>query len=232
MITVNFSTQSKFDDIDSCNMRFLIDDGIYSPSNAFGAITALCDDLPCPIMQLSVNDVYLYQPSPNNKSHEHLPILAFDRLFEQHLSTRIEPNTRSIDRINMHAQIPSLGVVIVASQIGRVAILSLTKTKTELPDYESMQNQQSGRRPSRSTRRRLYGFRVDHVLPLAGQEAAGHRPKCAIHGIAVGPMQGTEHLTEDQKRWRLMIMYQNHGLLSYEIGRPRGDDAAVELMGL
>jgi hypothetical protein len=129
----------------------------------------------------------------------------------------------------MYAQLPSLGVVIVATQKGRVAILSLTQTLTQVPDYASAQNKQYSRPP---LKRRIYAMRVDHVLPLASQEEAGHRPKAGIHGIAVGPVQGTEHLADELKRWRLIVHYQNHAMLSYEIGRRSMGSLSLNLLAM
>lgn len=187
----------------------------------------MAGNLPCPILQLSWEDIYLYQPSPTNTAWNHFPIPTLRRPFKQHLLAYLDGSP--ISRINMYAQIPTLGVVILATQRGRVAILSLTSTHTELPDYSSTSKGQYTRPP---IRRKFYGMRIDHVLPLPAQEAAGHRPKAGIHGIAVGPVQGTEHLEDDQKRWRLLVHYQNHAVLSYEIGRPKGDAFDIELLAL
>lgn len=118
----------------------------------------------------------------------------------------------------MSAQIPSLGVVVLATQKGRVAIMTLTQLETEAPDAVA---------DSGMALRRVFAFRVDHILPFASQEAAGHRPIAPLHGIAVGPVQGTEGLSEELKRWRLLVMYQDQSVLSYEIGRARGDGLDV-----
>jgi hypothetical protein len=69
----------------------------------------------------------------------------------------------------MVQEIPELGVVVAASQKGRVAIVSLTQAK------EGM------------------FFRVDSIVPFASQEKFGLRPLCPLLGIAVGPV--ASHLT-------------------------------------
>lgn len=178
----------------------------YPPQIRFKGTDSLCGDLPSPIMHASVTTIYLFQPSENSSAQGHLPIITMSEPFKQ----RISFADRAIDdfeRCNMHAQIPSLGVVVIASQKGRVAILSLTQLNLTSPE--------SG------AKRKNYGYRLDHILPLESQEAAGHRPRGSLHGIAVGPLQGTENEPDEMKRWRLIVMYSDHSLLSYEIGKAR-----------
>ena len=75
---------------------------------------------------------------------------------------------RTIDRLNMTQYIPELGIVVIATQIGRVAICSLTRKRLKGP----------------------YGLRVDWILPFDAQEKSGERPLAPLLGIAVGPVQG------------------------------------------
>lgn len=172
----------------------------------------MCRDLPCPIMQASVASIYLMQPVLKQWDR-HSPIITLHEPFQQqilHIFSQID----DYERCNMHAQIPSLGIVVLATQKGRVAILSLTQCTAELRDYGAR---------SGVSYKRVFGFRLDHILPFATQEAAFHRPSAPLHGIAVGPLQGSERAPNEMKRWRLMVMYQDHTVLSYEIGRPKGD---------
>ncbi|EFE38350.1 conserved hypothetical protein [Trichophyton verrucosum HKI 0517] len=69
------------------------------------------------------------------------------------------------DRFNMALQIPELGVVVAASQKGRVAILGLTEVRNK------------GK-----------VFRMDRILPLASQERKRLRPLCPLLGIAASPV--------------------------------------------
>lgn len=131
-------------------------------------------------------------------------------------------NLNNFERCNMSAQIPSLGVVIMATQKGRAAIMTLTQLDTEAPDPSAA---------SGMAQRRVYAFRVDRILPFASQEAAGHRPVAPLHGVAVGPVQGTERLPLEQKRWRVMLMYQDQSVLSYEVGRAR-EDGGLDISGV
>ena len=75
-----------------------------------------------------------------------------------------------MDRLNMMQYIPELGIVIIATQIGRCAVCTLTK------------------KSDTGTR----GFRVDWILPTKGQEINGLRPHAPLLGIAAGPVQGRQ----------------------------------------
>lgn len=80
--------------------------------------------------------------------------------------THSPPMLEACDRINMVHQIPELGIVIAASQKGRVAVISLT----EVPGKGKM-------------------FRIERILPLESQEARRLRPLVPLLGIAVGPVE-------------------------------------------
>lgn len=90
-------------------------------------------------------------------------------ILKQALPEYIEmTNYVHLDRINMIQQIPELGIVIVATQIGRCAICS------------TVRNEKTG----------TLGLRVDWVLPTSKQEARHLRPPMPLLGIAVSPIQG------------------------------------------
>lgn len=74
----------------------------------------------------------------------------------------------AIDRLNLTQYIPELGIVVVATQIGRVAVCSLTRKGSKGP----------------------FGLRVDWILPFESQEKSHERPLTHLLGIAVGPVQG------------------------------------------
>lgn len=74
----------------------------------------------------------------------------------------------ALTRLSMMQQIPELGIVIIASQLGRCAVCTLTR---------NMNNGASG-------------LRVDWILPTRRQEREGHRPRHLLLGIAVAPIQG------------------------------------------
>lgn len=83
-------------------------------------------------------------------------------------NTRIGQNLDHIDRLNMVHTIPDLGIVLIATQAGRLAVCALTRRGDG-----------------------LLGLRVDWILPTKKQELRGQRPEfCPLIGVAVGPIQG------------------------------------------
>lgn len=141
----------------------------------------------------------------------------------------IPPNLRllqQIERLNMVLQIPELGIVAVGNQAGRVGILTMTRWQSVIES----------------------GFKIEFILPFHSQEKQGCRPDMALMGVAVGPIQGHETkpdngsaletpeatvtgpriATRSSRRFRLMMVYYDHTLLSYEISRgPEGDEILV-----
>lgn len=77
--------------------------------------------------------------------------------------------SRFCDRFNMVKYLPELGLVVAASQKGRVAIISLTW------------QEKIG-----------YAFRVDWIVPFYTQERNDDRPLLPLLGMAVSPMPGFE----------------------------------------
>lgn len=112
------------------------------------------------------------------------------------------------DRLNMMTKIEELGIVAVASNAGRVALLTLTMLlHTEGPEF---------------------GFRLEFTLPLAHQEwfIARHVRNVPLVGLASAPMQGREisvqenwRCVESTRRYRILLLYQNGTTLSYEVNR-------------
>ena len=144
------------------------------------------------------------------------PTVAFQNPLFQNLPPNLQWLVR-FGRLNMLAQIPELGIVAVATQAGRVALLTLTRMAST----------------------KLLAFRLDAILPLHSQEIDGHRPDVPLLGIAIGPIQGRETMVgsggsddslgngrdeswrgvECSRRYRLMLTYYDHTVLSYELGR-------------
>ncbi|CAG8088577.1 unnamed protein product [Penicillium olsonii] len=76
---------------------------------------------------------------------------------------------QSCDRMNMIKYIPELGLIIAASQEGRVAIISLT-WQAEIG----------------------HSFRIDWIVPFDSQVTDPDYPKVPLMGMAVSPMPGFE----------------------------------------
>ncbi len=141
-------------------------------------------------------------------------------IFRHPLIQNLPPNLQALarfDRLNMLAQIPELGVVAIATQTGRVGLLALTR----MPSSKQL------------------AFRLDAIVPFESQELEGCRPDAPLLGMALGPIQGRELSSEDagsdnpsvdgqsemwrgvecSRRYRLMLTYYDHTVLSYEIDR-------------
>ena len=106
----------------------------------------------------------------------------------------------------MIAQIPELGVVVIGNQVGRVGILTMTKWEAQ----------------------KQSGYKIECILPFNSEEGKGLRPRKPLMGMAVGPIQGQETAlpqesprigTQPPRRFRLLMMYCDHTILSYEISR-------------
>ena len=110
------------------------------------------------------------------------------------------------DRLNMLACIPELSLVLVASQVGRVALCTITRPVD---------------RNSRLTT--IVSMRLELVVPFKHEEAAKIRPNFGLLGMAVGPIWGESERMEGKglrpRRFRLMLHYFNHTILSYELSR-------------
>ena len=119
-----------------------------------------------------------------------------------------------MERLNMVLQVPELSLIAVASQTGRVALLTTTKPVDT---------------------KRYYGLRIDWFLPLQSQEQARERPEVPLMGMAIGPLQTREMLScftrydspdpdmgrglEVRRRFRLFLVFYNHAVLTYEVSR-------------
>jgi len=118
------------------------------------------------------------------------------------------------DRLYFLEQIPELGVVIIGSNDGLVAILTLTQNPEGHPLIKTS-DLESPKKP-------VFGFRLDHILPFPQQEKEGLRSHQAqLLGIAASPVQGMLGEKEGQRRWRLLLYYSDHTVLAYEIGKVR-----------
>lgn len=131
-----------------------------------------------PLLHCSATNVRLYDIPARRRAH----VFCHDPL-QQQLPLALQVPHGHMRRLNMFQQIPELGVIIIGSQMGRIAVCALT----------------------RNGRTGTLGFRVDWLLPTKRQERAGQRPNCLLLGIAAAPIQGRQHeaplLAVDDDRW-------------------------------
>lgn len=179
--------------------------------------TTLCDGLPCPVLHASIRNVYLLQPprkmqrgdANDSTTAFQPPMLGLANPLKQPIHL-VFGHLRDFERLNMNVSIPSLGIVILASQKGRVLVLSLTKitpSTTVPPSLADFSCQDKS----------VYGMKIEAILPFAEQERQNLRSGYPLHGIAASPLQGTNG--KKGRRWRLLMMYQDHSILSYELSR-------------
>ena len=127
-------------------------------------------------------------------------------------------------RIGMLLHVPELNLVVLGSLCGRVALLRLTKTAKLFHGV-----------PVRR------GFRVEAILPRRLEEDGMIRPWCTLHGIAISPMpgprtdgislrgQGNESQEPVLKKWRLVLHYLDHTILTYIIMRSKDGEGLLVL---
>lgn len=173
-------------------------------------------DLPFNILQTDERDIHLFRDirydadwerKPPDSSHSHV-------LCQQALNQKMPPgfnNLTQLERLNMITQIPELGVVVIGNQVGRVGILTMTRWEAQ----------------------KQSGYKIECILPFHSEEGKGMRPRRPLMGMAVGPIQGQEKPlpqdsprmgTQARRRFRLLMIYCDHTILSYEISRPDGEE--------
>jgi hypothetical protein len=119
---------------------------------------------------------------------------------------------RHFDRLNMLAVIPELSLVVATSQIGRAALITLTRLNDDFPSAGP-----------------VVMFRLDLILPLKMHEDQ-FRPNVPLAGMAVAPLQASEMAGKEGwagKRWRLLLHYVDQTILSYELFRNEGKELVV-----
>ena len=175
-----------------------------------------------PLIQLSLRDIFLSQP--HGRSSDPNPIFGLHNPFKQSIPPFSDSTNSTayalyqfmegwdyIDRISMSTVIPELGVVVIATPKGRAAVLSLCQTRP------------TGFSPA--TRKRkdpIYYFRLEWLLPFESQEELGLRPiRPYLIGLVAGPLQGMLGPAQlgVTRRWRLILTFRDHTVLSYELGR-------------
>ncbi|EHK24816.1 uncharacterized protein TRIVIDRAFT_61576 [Trichoderma virens Gv29-8] len=124
----------------------------------------------------------------------------------------IRPFFRATSRLSMVFHVPELSLVVVGSPTGRVLCVTPTKLRSPVA--------------SKTAGMWHHGLRVECVLPRLSEEQACRPVLRPLHGLAVGPVQDDDRLYGDRtsratapKRYRLMLHYRNHDILTYEITR-------------
>jgi hypothetical protein len=124
----------------------------------------------------------------------------------------MRPHFRATSRLNMVVHVPELSLVIIGSPIGRVLLVTPTRLVKPIEKLAGVLH---------------HGLRIEWVLPRQSDEQVFRVSKRPLHGMAVGPVQDAGVLggrDEIQRvavprRFRLMLHYRNHDILTYEISR-------------
>lgn len=123
----------------------------------------------------------------------------------------LRPFFRASSRLNMVTYVPELSIVVLGSQIGRVLILTPTKLAKPEAAQEGFWH---------------HGLRLEWVLPRESEETQPKASRRPLHGLAIGPIQedhgvGGTYVERGPtpRRFRLMLHYRNHEILTYEIAR-------------
>ncbi|EUC43178.1 hypothetical protein COCMIDRAFT_38851 [Bipolaris oryzae ATCC 44560] len=132
------------------------------------------------------------------------------------------PSLATQDRHCYFSQIPELGIFIVGSPIGRAAIFSLYWTRDE------------------GSVHRRYGFKLEYLLPFKqeNENQISGAPIGRMIGVAVSPVQGLfdgpgggdasaerEQGVRLPRRWRILMYYMDHTVLSFELSKPRESES-------
>lgn len=162
-------------------------------------------NIPCPLFVASKKDACIVPPKGQSKNLE--PLIGYCNVLGQNVIDNKEDDdpkpwfdNKHMDRLSLQAYIPELGILITATPKGRAAIYRLCQS------------------PDGPNGAPVFFHRLDWMLPLKSQEDAGERPLAKLIGIATGPLQGTLGLQKDgekTRRYRLMLHYSDHSILSY-----------------
>lgn len=176
------------------------------------------------ILRATTTDIELISLDPSCASIHCKSVITY----HNHHRRRVEPydlQRHISERISMLIHVPELNLVVAGALNGRVALMTLTKTKANVHG-----------RPLRR------GFRLDYVLPRKSEEEKRMRPWCTLHGIAVSPVPGRHatglDLMDDNRagnrisrqplplKYRLILHYLDHTILMYDIEK-RGHDMLI-----
>lgn len=161
----------------------------------------------CAILRTYAHDIELLAPTVAS------PRTLFRRPFHMAEVHRMPHLLRPFQRLNLIVFIPALSLVIVGSQAGRVALLTLTRPEDAF-----------------SVNGPIVSLRLDDILPTNRQQREHLRPQRALLGIAASPLQVPGEVpTRDARRWRLIMQYYDHTVLSYELSRDENTDLLMVL---
>ncbi|KAG6051302.1 hypothetical protein E4U39_001544 [Claviceps sp. Clav50 group G5] len=127
------------------------------------------------------------------------------------------PHFHDTNRLCMVLHIPELFLIVIGSAVGRVMLITPTRLAHPIEKADGVLH---------------HGLRLEWVLPRKSDEAVFRTRKRPLHGMAVGPVQtdgvmdhglgkqrGWAEAAAMPRRYRLMLHYRNHDILTYELSR-------------
>lgn len=174
-----------------------------------------------PLVVINPRSISLFQSSLSMTpaaSGVKYPTIWIDNPLRQEMPEHWAHQFNAIDQMKLSVQIPDLGVLLVGSAAGRVAVFSLHQLHPN-PFHED-------------PRRPVHTMRLDHILPLESQEHRNERPLTVLIGLSASPVQGHAHTIDADgghedveasdnrsRRWRILMLYRDQTMLSYELTR-------------
>jgi hypothetical protein len=154
-----------------------------------------------------------FSPFFSRNSQSEIGVICPDALkFGRFRDPGLHPHFHATSRLNMIAMAPELSLMAIGSPTGRVVLLTLTRKAINT---------------DRDERSWEHGFRVEWVLPTGSDEMEHRKTLRPMHGMALGPVQVGDDIGGKvggggpamPRRYRLMLHYRNHDILSYELTR-------------
>ncbi|KAF5018655.1 hypothetical protein F66182_9360 [Fusarium sp. NRRL 66182] len=164
-------------------------------------------------------DIELRSFSPNMRwdtpQSQECGVVCPDTLkFGRFRDPRLRHHFHATSRLNMIALAPELSLMAIGSPTGRVVLLTLTRKAIPAENSHGEGTLE-------------HGFRVEWVLPTGSDEDEHRKILRPMHGMALGPVQTGDGIGAKvggegpamPRRYRLMLHYRNHDILSYELTR-------------
>ncbi|KAK4202450.1 CRT10-domain-containing protein [Triangularia verruculosa] len=207
------------------------------------AYSRMCAERQKKVGMTKVDDIEPHRELPKDycimrTSAADVELVPFDRkarrLTFKHILTFLQPQPGQVplhhafhtysqmrtERVHLMLHVPELFLVVLGSEVGRVALVTLTKTSKSV--YGA---------PVRR------GFRVDCVLPRRAEEQKRMRPFCGLVGMAISPEPAQGPKTKGQLElcppgvtrrgpvvYRLILHYADHTILMYDLARGRDEE--------
>lgn len=181
-----------------------------------------------PFLILNPRNISLFQSSlsmSSGASGPRYPTIWMEDPLKQEISEGWRNQFRGMDLVKLLVQVPDLGILLVGNLAGRVAVFSLHQLHPN-PFHEN-------------PHRPVYTMRLDHILPRESQEHRGERPRSVLIGLAASPIQGHADTRSPEgergacgggvnasRRWRVLMLYNDQTMLSYELTRMTRNDEA------